>query len=58
MIELLTKHTAEQSWWLGDLDTGASDVVFPYAPRTMLYADWGYVLVEAGPRRRGHLART
>ena len=36
-------------WWLGDLDTGADDVVFPRAPKTTLYADWSYVLVEAGP---------
>jgi hypothetical protein len=50
VTELLTTHTAQQTWWLGYLDTGASDVVFPYAPRTMLYAEWGYVLVEAGPR--------
>ncbi len=50
VTELLTQQTAEQSWWLGYLDTGASDVVFPYAPRTMMYADWGYVLVEAGPQ--------
>jgi hypothetical protein len=50
LMELLTEQTTEQSWWLGYLDTGASDVVFPYAPRTMLYAGWGYVLVEAGPQ--------
>lgn len=34
--------------WLGYLDTGASDVVFPYAPRTAVYYGYGYVLVEAG----------
>jgi hypothetical protein len=50
VIELLTEHTREHSWWLGYLDNGASDVVFPYAPRTMLYSGWGYVLVEAGPQ--------
>ena len=50
VIELLSQQTTEQSWWLGYLDTGASDVVFPYAPRTMLYSGWGYVLVEAGPQ--------
>jgi hypothetical protein len=49
VIELLTEQTTEQSWWLGYLDTGASDVVFPYAPRTTVYYGWGYVLVEAGP---------
>lgn len=49
MIELLIEQTTEQRWWLGYLDTGASDVVFPYAPRTIMYSGWGYVLVEAGP---------
>ena len=51
MIELLTAQTARQPWWLGYLDTGASDVVFPYAPRTRLYYDYGYVLLEAGPEQ-------
>jgi hypothetical protein len=51
VIELLTAHTTEQPWWLGYLDTGASDVVFPYAPRTMVYSGYGYVLVEAGPQQ-------
>ena len=35
-------------WWLGYLDTGSDDVVFPRATKTTLYADWRYVLVEAG----------
>jgi hypothetical protein len=51
VIELLTEQTPEQSWWLGYLDTGPSDVVFPYAPRTTIYYGYGYVLVEAGPRQ-------
>lgn len=51
VIEVLTDQAPEQSWWLGYLDTGASDVVFPYAPRTMIYYGYGYVLVEAGPRQ-------
>lgn len=49
VIELLTEQTPDQSWWLGYLDTGASDVVFAYAPRTTIYYGYGYVLVEAGP---------
>jgi hypothetical protein len=36
-------------WWLGYLDTGADDVVFPAAPMVTLYSGWHYVLVEAGP---------
>jgi hypothetical protein len=50
VIERLAEHTPEQSWWLAYLDTGASDVVFPYAPRTTMYAGWDYVLVDAGPQ--------
>jgi hypothetical protein len=44
-----TTATATQPWWLGYLETGASDVVFSDVERVMLYADWGYVLIEAGP---------
>lgn len=51
VIELLTAHAAQQPWWLGYLDTGADDVVFVDAPRVSLYADWEYVVVEAGPRQ-------
>lgn len=51
LIELLTDHTPEQAWWLGYLDTGASDVVFPYAPRTTVYYGYGYVLVAGGPEQ-------
>jgi hypothetical protein len=47
---VLAAHEAGP-WWLGYLDTGASDVVFPYAPRTTIYYGYGYVLVEAGPRQ-------
>jgi hypothetical protein len=56
----LARHTAEQPWWLGYLETGAHDVVFLHAPRVVLYWDWPYVLVEAGPEqalawRTGHM---
>ncbi|MDQ3477441.1 MAG: hypothetical protein M3492_14235 [Actinomycetota bacterium] len=45
---------------MGYLDTGAHDIVFPQAPKVSLYADWHYVLVEAGPEqaliwRTGHM---
>jgi len=49
MLDLLREHTGEQPWWLGFLETGGSDVVFADAPRVSLYADWDYVLVQAGP---------
>jgi hypothetical protein len=51
VIELLSEWTPRQPWWLGYLDTGASDVVFPYAPRATIYYGHPYVLVEAGPRQ-------
>jgi hypothetical protein len=44
-------QSAGQPWWLGYLDTGADDIVFPDAPKVTLYAGWEYVLVEAGPEQ-------
>lgn len=49
IMRLLAAETADQDWWFGYLDTGADDVVFPDAPRVRMYAEWGYVLVKAGP---------
>jgi len=49
VLAILTEQTEAQPWWLGYLETGSSGVVFPDAPRVMMYAHWGYVLVEAGP---------
>lgn len=49
LVRQLAADTGEQPWWLGYLETGASDVVFPSTPRVQLYANWCYVLVEAGP---------
>lgn len=60
VVATLMRHTAAQPWWLGFLDTGAHDVVFPEAPRVTLYQHWPYVIVEAGPAealslRTGHM---
>lgn len=61
VLKHLTDETAaDQTWWLGYLDTGAHDVVFRCAPRVTLYTGWEYVLVEAGPQqaatwRTGHM---
>jgi hypothetical protein len=49
LLGILVQRTEPQPWWLGFLETGASDVVFTDAPRVEMYAHWGYVLVEAGP---------
>jgi hypothetical protein len=48
---LLSEHSADQAWWLGYLDTGVDDIVFPSAPMVTLYSGWHYVLVEAGPEQ-------
>jgi hypothetical protein len=51
VLALLREQSADQSWWLGYLDTGTDDIVFPDAPKVTLYAEWHYVLVEAGPEQ-------
>ena len=60
VVQRLAERGPEQPWWLGFLDTGAHDVVFPDAPRVRLYWEWRYVLVLAGPAqalgwRTGHM---
>jgi hypothetical protein len=54
LLEVLSAHAALQPWWLGFLDTGASDVVLPDAPRVHVYSNWPYVLVQAGPKEARH----
>jgi hypothetical protein len=51
VLGLLREQSAGQPWWLGYLDTGADDVVFPGAPMVTLYSGWPYVLVQAGPEQ-------
>ena len=51
VLALLSEPSAGQPWWLGYLDTGADDIVFPGAPKVTLYSEWHYVLVEAGPEQ-------
>lgn len=60
VVKDLVDYTSDQPWWLGYLDTGAHDVVFPGAPMVSLYFDWHYLIVEAGPDqaltwRTGHM---
>ncbi|HEY9377993.1 MAG TPA: hypothetical protein VIQ02_12965, partial [Jiangellaceae bacterium] len=50
VVEHLVDLSGDQPWWLGYLDTGATDVVFPDAPMVSLY-NFDYVLVEAGPEQ-------
>lgn len=51
VLALLSEHSESQSWWLGYLETGASDLPFDGAQRVRFYADWPYVLLEAGPEQ-------
>jgi hypothetical protein len=51
VLALLSEQSAGQPWWLGYLDTGADDIVFPDAPKVTLYEGWHYVLAEAGPEQ-------
>jgi hypothetical protein len=51
VLTLLSEQSAGQPWWLGYLDTGADQIVFPRAPMVTMYSDWHYVLVEAGPEQ-------
>src|SRR5215813_1984026 len=51
VLALLCEQSPGQPWWLGYLDTGADDIVFPGAPMVTLYSGWHYVLVEAGPEQ-------
>ncbi len=48
LVDVLRQYTSEPRWWLGYLETGVNDLVFPQAPRVQLYAQWPYVLVRAG----------
>ena len=40
VLALLREQSAGQPWWLGYLDTGADDIVFPDAPKVTLYYGW------------------
>jgi hypothetical protein len=51
VLALLAEQSPDQRWFLGYLDTGVDDIVFPDAPKVTLYAGWHYVLVEAGPEQ-------
>jgi hypothetical protein len=49
VFQILAEQSSELRWWLGYLDTGGDDLVFPAGPRVTLYTGWQYVLVQAGP---------
>jgi hypothetical protein len=56
LLDVLRRHTSAQPWWLGYLETGVADLVFPEAPRTYLHT-WPYVIVAAGPDEAEHWRR-
>jgi hypothetical protein len=58
LAALLTERSPDQPWWLGYLDTGADDIVFPDAPMVTLHPGWQYVLVEAGPEQAATWRKT
>jgi hypothetical protein len=56
ILALLETDPTGRRWWLGYLSTSAGPLLFPGAtmaalPKVTLYADWEYVVVEAGPRQ-------
>ena len=48
LLDVLRTQASPQPWWLGYLETGVGDLVFPEAPRVRLYT-WPYLLVKAAP---------
>lgn len=52
VLAVLRAHTAAQPWWLGYLETGiGAETIFYDVAKVTLYADWRYVLIEAGPEQ-------
>ncbi len=53
VLAVLGEHSAAQPWWLGYLDTGSADIVFPDVRKVRPGPndDGRYVLVEAGPQQ-------
>ena len=59
LIAVLKSQSPDLRWWLGYLERGPdSDIVFPDAPPVNMYADWRYVLVQAGPEEAAGWRRT
>jgi hypothetical protein len=51
LLRALKSQPSDDLWWLGYLDRGGSDTVFPEAPKVTMYAGWPYVLVQAEPEQ-------
>jgi hypothetical protein len=48
LLQVLREEPGDPLWWLGYLDTGSADTVFPGAPMVSAYQGWSYVLIAAG----------
>jgi hypothetical protein len=53
LLRVVGAHTKPQPWWLGFLDTGATDVVLDDAPRVHVYANWVMSSSRPDRMRRG-----
>lgn len=51
LVSILRDESPDQNWWLGYLDAGPDNIDAADPFRVTLYADWPYVLVEAGPHQ-------
>jgi hypothetical protein len=58
LLALLRAQEPQQPWWLGYLETGASDVVFSRAPRVQLYRAGPMCWSGLDPNRRPPGERT
>src|SRR6266480_4839325 len=56
VLALLSDQSADQPWWLGYLDTGADDIVFPDAPKVTLVLRVALRARRGGPGAGRHLA--
>jgi hypothetical protein len=50
VLRLLSEQSGDQPWWLGYLDTGSDDPVFPDAPRPP--SIWGETTARPVAKRR------
>ncbi len=58
LLALLPALAPQQPWWLGYLETGVADLVFPNAPRVRLYSGGPTSWSRRGPIRRPPGERT
>ncbi len=49
VLAVFSEYSVPQPWWLGYLDSGETDLIFGDTRQVRFYADWPYVLIQAGP---------